>query len=81
MDIFVALAFVLGTGFGWCLCSAVEIVNNYLEDRRLDDVSKKNWKNLSTYLTHRMVRDNYTGEIHWVKDNQKGTKNGHKDAS
>ena len=81
MDIFVVLAFVLGTGFGWCLCSAVEIVGNYLEEKRLDGVSKKNWKNLSTYLTHRMVRDNYTGEIHWVKDNQKGNKDGHKNAS
>lgn len=81
MDIFVVLAFVLGTGFGWCLCSAFEIVDNYLEDRRLDEVSNRNWKNLSTYLTHRMVRDNYTGEIHWVKDNQKGNKDGHKNAS
>ena len=81
MDIFVVLAFVLGTGFGWCLCSAIEIVVDYLEEKRLDDVSNRNWKNLSTYLTHRMVRDNYTGEIHWVMDNQKGTKNGHKDVS
>lgn len=81
MDIFVVLAFVLGTGLGWCLCSTVEIIDNYLEERRLDEVSNRNWKNLSTYLTHRMVRDNYTGEIHWVRDNQKGIKNGHKDAS
>ena len=77
----IIMAFIGGTGFGWCLCSAVEIIGDYLEEKRLDDVSKKNWKNLSTYLTHRMVRDNYTGEIHWVKDNQKGTKNGHKNAS
>lgn len=81
MDIFVVLAFVLGTGFGWCICSAVEIIDTYLEEKRLDEVSYRNWKNLSTYLTHRMVRDNYTGEIHWVKYNQKGNKDGHKNAS
>lgn len=78
MDIFVVLALVLGTGFGWCLCAAVEIVGNYLEEKRLDAVSNRNWKNLSTYLNHRMVRDNHTGEIHWVKDNRKKDKDGQK---
>lgn len=64
MDIFVVLAFVLGTGFGWCFCSLVDILLKYLDMKRCQKKSEKTWNNLRPYLKHCMK---YTeGGIAWV---------------
>ena len=65
MDIFVVLAFVLGTGFGWCLCSLVGILRRYLEMKRDQRKSERTWAELRPYLEHAMDR-NADGGLVWL---------------
>lgn len=67
---FLVLAFVLGTGFGWCICSAVDIIQCYFDKKHSEDVAEENWGGLALYLNHRLVRDNHTGKPIWVKDDR-----------
>lgn len=68
--IIMVVIFVLGTGFGWCLCSANEIIQCYFDKKHSEDVAEKNWGGLALYLNHRLVRDNHTGKPIWVKDDR-----------
>lgn len=67
----IVMTFICGTGFGWCLCSLLYILEEYLDDKRdlvKDKLNKRTTFDL--FMTHRMVRDNYTGDIQWVRDNR-----------
>lgn len=56
MNIFYIIAFLVGTGFGWCLCSLVGILWRYLEMKRDQKKSERTWAELRPYLEHAMDR-------------------------
>lgn len=64
MNIFYIITFLVGTGFGWCLCSLVDILRKYLEMKRDQKKSERTWAELRPYLEHCM--ENAEGGIAWV---------------
>ena len=52
----IVISFVIGTGFGWCLCSLVDILRKYLEMKRHQKKSERTWAELRPYLEHAMDR-------------------------
>lgn len=56
MNIYYIIAFLVGTGFGWCLCSLVDIFRKYLEMKRDQKKSERTWAELRPYLEHAMDR-------------------------
>jgi len=65
MNIFYIVAFLVGTGFGWCLCSLVDIFRKYLETKRNQRKSEEKWTNLRQYLEHCMT-NNTEGGLVWI---------------
>ena len=64
MNIFYIIAFLVGTGFGWCLCSLVDIFRKYLEMKRHRKKSERTWAELRPYLEHCM--EHAEGGIAWI---------------
>lgn len=56
MTFWLIMAFIAGTGFGWCLCSLVDIFRKYLEMKRHQRKSEEKWASLRPYLEHAMDR-------------------------
>ena len=52
----IVISFVIGTGFGWCLCSLVDILLKYLDMKRHQKKSERTWAELRPYLEHAMDR-------------------------
>ena len=52
----IVISFVIGTGFGWCLCSLVDIFRKYLEMKRDRKKSERTWAELRPFLEHAMDR-------------------------
>ena len=65
MNIFYIIAFLVGTGFGWYLCSLVDIFRKYLEMKRDQRKSERTWAELRPYLEHAMDR-NADGGLVWM---------------
>lgn len=61
----IVISFVIGTGFGWCFCSLVDILRKYLEMKRDQKKSEETWASLRPYLEHCMS-NNTEGGIAWV---------------
>lgn len=61
----IVISFVIGTGFGWCLCSLVGIIRGYLEMKRDQKKSERTWAELRPYLEHAMDR-NQDGGLVWL---------------
>lgn len=61
----IVISFVIGTGFGWCLCSLVDIFRKYLEMKRHQKKSERTWAELRPYLEHAMDR-NADGGLVWL---------------
>ena len=61
----IVISFVIGTGFGWCLCSLVGILRTYLEMKRHQKKSERTWAELRPYLEHAMDR-NADGGLVWL---------------
>lgn len=64
-NIYILIAFLLGTGFGWCLCSLVDIFRKYLDMKRHRKKSERTWAELRPYLEHAMDR-NADGGLVWL---------------
>ena len=56
MNIFYIIAFLVGTGFGWCLCSLVDTLLKCLDMKRHQKKSERTWAELRPYLEHAMDR-------------------------
>lgn len=65
MNIFYIIAFLVGTGFGWCLCSLVGILRRYLEMKRQQKKSERTWAELRPYLEH-CLGHNDEGGLAWL---------------
>ena len=65
MNVFYIIAFLLGTGFGWCLCSLVDILRKFLEMKRHQKKSERTWAELRPFLEHAMSR-NADGGLVWL---------------
>ena len=65
MNIYYIIAFLVGTGFGWCFCSFVGILRRYLEMKRDQKKSERTWAELRPYLEHAMGR-NANGGLVWL---------------
>ena len=65
MNIFYIIAFLVGTGFGWCLCSLVDILRKYLDMKRHQKKFERTWAELRPYLEHAMDR-NADGGLVWL---------------
>lgn len=52
----IIMAFVLGTGFGWCICSLVDTLLKCLDMKRHQKKSERTWAELRPYLEHAMDR-------------------------
>ena len=52
----IAISFVIGTGFGWCLCSLADILRKYLDMKRHQKKSERTWAELRPFLEHAMDR-------------------------
>ena len=61
----IVISFVIGTGFGWCLCSFVDIIRKYLEMKRDQKKSERTWAELRPYLEHAMDRSSDGGLV-WL---------------
>lgn len=61
----IVISFVVGTGFGWCLCSLVDIFRKYLEMKRDQRKSERTWAELRPYLEHAMDRSS-DGSLVWL---------------
>jgi len=61
----IVISFVIGTGFGWCLCSLVDILWKYLDMKRHQKKSERTWAELRPYLEHAMDR-NADGGLVWL---------------
>lgn len=65
MNIFYIIAFLVGTGFGWYLCSLVGILRRYLEMKRQQKKSERTWAELRPYLEH-CLGHNDEGGLAWL---------------
>ena len=65
MNIFYIIVFLLGTGFGWCLCSLVDTLLKYLDMKRHQKKSERTWAELRPYLEHAMDRT-ADGGLEWL---------------
>lgn len=61
----IIISFVIGAGFGWCLCSLVGILRRCLEMKRDQRKSERTWAELRPYLEHAMDR-NADGGLVWL---------------
>ena len=61
----IVISFVIGTGFGWCLCSLVDILRKYLEMKRQQKKSERTWNELRPYLEH-CLGHNDEGGLAWL---------------
>lgn len=68
MNIFYIIAFLVGTGFGWCLCSLVDYIHKYLEMKRYRRKSEETWASLRPYLEHRRIQVGDT--VEWIRNNE-----------
>lgn len=64
----IVISFVIGTGFGWCLCSLVDFIRKYLEMKRDQKKSERTWAELRPYLEHRRIQVGDT--VEWVRNNE-----------
>lgn len=64
----IVISFVIGTGFGWGLCSLVDILRKYLEMKRHQKKSERTWAELRPYLEHQRIQVGDT--VEWVKNNE-----------
>ena len=61
----IVISFVIGAGFGWCLCSLVDILRKFLEMKRYRKKSDETWASLRPYLEHCMTNDTEGGLV-WL---------------
>lgn len=68
MNTYYIVAFLVGTGFGWCLCSLVDFIRRYLEIKRDQKKSERTWASLRPYLEHQRIQVGDT--VEWVRNNE-----------
>lgn len=67
MTFWLIMSFIAGTGIGWCLCSCLYILDEYLEVRRNQiKINASKRTTCDAFMSHRLVQDHHTGEIGWM---------------